>query len=39
MAALLAKRPEATSIQDSNVYLGELLNQIYGEPLGQSMLG
>ena len=39
MAALLAKRPEATSIQDSNVYLEALLNQIYGKPLGQSMLG
>jgi hypothetical protein len=40
MTALLAKRPEATSRQDSNVYLGELLNQIYGgEGIGQSMLG
>jgi len=39
MAALLAKRPEATSREDSNVYLGELLNQIYGKNLGQSMLG
>jgi len=39
MAALLAKRPEATSREDSNVYLGELLNQIYGKSLGQSMLG
>jgi len=39
MAALLAKRPEATSREDSNVYLEALLNQIYGEPLGQSMLG
>jgi len=39
MAALLAKRPEATSREDSNVHLEALLNQIYGEPLGQSMLG
>jgi len=39
MEALLAKRPKATSREDSNVYLGELLNQIYGKSLGQSMLG
>jgi len=39
MAALLAKRSEATSRKDSNVHLEALLNQIYGEPLGQSMLG
>jgi len=39
MAALLAKRPEATSREYSNVHLGELLNQIYGKNLGQSMLG
>jgi hypothetical protein len=39
MAALLTKRPEATSREVSNVYLGELLDQIYGKNLGQSMLG
>ena len=39
MAALLAKRPKATSREYSNVHLGELLNQIYGKNLGQSMLG
>ena len=38
MAALLAKRPEATSREYSNVYLGELLDQIY-RGKGQSMLG
>ena len=39
MAALLAKRPKATSREYSNVHLEALLNQIYGKPLGQSMLG
>jgi len=35
----LAKRSEATSRKDSNVHLRALLDQIYGEGLGQSMLG
>ena len=39
MEAFLAKRPKATPRKDSNVHLSALLDQIYGEGKGQSMLG
>jgi hypothetical protein len=39
MEALLTSRPKATARKDSNVHLSALLDQIYGEGQGQSMLG